>query len=146
MMMLKSYAECATVLPDDHVWEDQRVVVFGGRLAAEAIAEILRNHGYDVSSPECMDEHGWDLNVRISGKRIWLEIQGDSGCFILQVEAMVGIFVRKRDLDLSYYAAFLTKLNEGLRHDPRFLKVEWYALDARQSPTGDPADDPLSVA
>jgi len=102
--------------------------------------------GYDVGPPEYMDEHGWDLNVRVDGKRIWLELQGiDPGEFVLQTEAMVSFFNLLFGADLAYYAEFLTKLTEGLRQDGRFSKVEWYEL-RNHTPVGEPSTDPLKVA
>src|SRR6185295_16661795 len=140
------YAELLTVLPDDSVEDDNRIITFPGRNVAEAIGEILRAVGYDVGPPEYMDEHGWDLNVRVDGKRIWLELQGiDPGEFVLQTEAMVGFFNLLFGAELAYYAEFLTKLTEGLSQDGRFSKVEWYEL-RNHTPVGEPSTDPLKVA
>jgi hypothetical protein len=42
---------------------------------------------------------------------------------------MVGFFEGLfRRPDLTYYAEFLAKLNEGLARDPRFETVQWFAL------------------
>jgi hypothetical protein len=144
-MNFKGYAELVTTLPDDIVEEEGTIVTFPGRNVAEAMAEILHAAGYDVGPPECMHEHGWDLNVHVGGRRIWLELQGvDPGEFILQTEAKVGAFKRLLGVDLRYYAEFLTKLNDGLRADARFSKVEWYELRSHM-PVGRAADDPLKV-
>jgi hypothetical protein len=144
-MNFKGYAELVTVLPDDLVEEDDSIVTYPGRNVAEAMAEILRAAGYDVSPPEYMHEHGWDLNVRVGGRRIWLELQGvDPGEFVLQTEAIVGFFRRLGGVDLRYYAEFLAKLNDGLKGDPRFSKVEWYEL-RNHMPVGEAADGPLKV-
>jgi hypothetical protein len=128
--------------------EDNEIITFPGRNVAEAIGEILRAVGYDVGAPEYMDEHGWDLNVRVDGRRIWLELQGiNPGEFVLQVEAMVGFFRRlspMRVVDFAYYAEFLTRLNEGLKNDPRFSKVEWYEL-RNHTPVGEAVHDPLKA-
>jgi hypothetical protein len=57
----KSYAEFIADFPDDHEEDERDIVLFGGKLAAEAIAEMLRGLGYKVEPPEYMDEHGWDI-------------------------------------------------------------------------------------
>ena len=143
--MKKSYAEFIADFPDDHEEDERDIVLFGGKLAAEAIAEMLRGLGYKVEPPEYMDEHGWDINVYIDGKRIWLELARLTNEYILQVEAMVGFFEGLfRRPDLTYYAEFLAKLNEGLARDPRFETVQWFAL-VNHRPKGDPLAEPPSV-
>lgn len=144
-MNFKAYAELVADFPDDMVEEDGEIVVFPGRTAAEAVAEILRDKGYDVRPPEHMDEHGWDLNIYVDGKRIWLELQDLGEEYVLQIEAIAGFFRRLFGIDLTYYAEFLTKLNEGLGHDPRFRSVRWYEVKNHHSPTGKPANDSLKV-
>jgi len=145
-MNFRSYAEIASDIPLDDVEEDGEIVIFAGKAAAEAIAEALRQAGYDVEAPEHMHEHGWDLNVYVEGKRIWLEVQGfeEPGGYILQTEAMTSFFRRLFGVDLGYYAEFLRKLNDGLRADPRFGSIKWYEL-RDHLPVGEPADDPLRV-
>lgn len=144
-MNFKSYTEFTADFPDDQVEDDDGIVIFGGRNVAEAVAEIIRSGGYDVAPPDYMDEHGWDLNVYVNGKRIWLELQAiGPEEIILQTEAMVGFFRRLFGVDLTYYAEFLTKLNEGLRQHPRFSSVGWFEL-RNERPVGDPQDDPLRV-
>ena len=92
-----------------------------------------------------MHEHGWDLNVYVEGRRIWLEVQGfEDGQYILHTEAMTSFFRRLFGVDLSYYAEFLRKLNDGLRADPRFRSIKWYEL-RNHDPVGEPADEPLKV-
>lgn len=142
--MKKAFAECRTSLPSDRVEEDGEIVVSGGRAAADAIREILAKAGYEASAPEHMGDHGWDMDVRVDGKRIWIEVQMDSDEFFLQVEAMVGFWDRLRGPDLAYYEAFLTKLNDGLRSDKRFTQIHWFKLE-RHSPVGDPLADPLKT-
>jgi hypothetical protein len=106
---------------------------------------MLRGMGYVVEPPEHMDEHGWDINVYIGGRRIWLELVRMTNDYILQIEAMVGLFSRLfRRPDLTYYAEFLTKLNDGLALDPRFESVQWFAL-VNHTPKGEPLAEPPSV-
>ena len=143
-MNFGAYAELTADFPDDGVEGDGGFVIFPGRTAAEAIASALRDKGYEVGPAEHMEEHGWDLNVRVEEKRIWLEIQDLGDEYVLQIEAMVGFFQRLRGVDLGYFADFLTKLNEGLRNDARFRSVKWYPLKNNR-PSGEPSDDPLAV-
>jgi hypothetical protein len=146
-MNFRGYAELAVNFPDEQVEKDGQIIDLGGRTAAESISEILRGLGYDASPPEYAGDHGWDLNVYVDRKRIWLEIQPgpEKQEHILQIEAMAGFFRRLFGIDLTYYAEFLTKLNEGLRHDRRFASVRWYAVKNHHNPTGQPADEPLKV-
>jgi hypothetical protein len=139
------YAEFLADFPDDHEENERDILLFGGRLAAEAIAEMLRGLGYVVEAPEYMGDHGWDINVYVDGKRIWLELVRLTNEYILQIEALPGLFERLfRRPDLSYYAEFLTKLNEGLARDPRFEPLQWYAL-VDHNPKGEPMAEPPSV-
>jgi len=142
-----AYAELSANFPDEAIQgEDGEMIDLGARTAAEAIGEILRGAGYDIAPPEFMGDHGWDLNVYVDRKRIWLEFQpgAEPQEYILQIEAMAGFFRRLRGIDLTYYAEFLTKLNEGVGRDPRFRWIKWYELK-NHSPTGDPSDEPLKV-
>lgn len=144
-MNFKGYAELVTNLPDDVAEEDDEITVYPGRNVAEALADIIRAAGYDVGAPEDRGIRGWDLNIRVGGKRIWLEVQGiDPQEFILQTEAKVGLLKRLFGVDLGYYAEFLTKLNDGLQGDSRFGKAKWYAL-RNNMPSGRAAKDPLKV-
>ena len=144
-MNFKGYAEVATTLPDDIVEENDEIITYPGRNVIEAVSEILRASGYDLRPAGYRHERGWDVNVYVRGKRIWLGLQGiDPKEFILLTEAKVGFFTRLFGVDLIYYAEFLTDLNDGLQRDPRFSKVEWYEL-RNQIPVGEAADAPLKV-
>jgi hypothetical protein len=144
--MKHRYAEFSANFPDDHEEDERDIVVFGGRLAAEAIAEMLRASGYEVSRPEHMHEHGWDFEVRIGGKRVWFELVRLTDDYILQTEAMIGWFAGLfGPVDFTFYAELLAQLNEGLAKDPRFGPIEWYALSSNHKRIGEPLAEPPSV-
>lgn len=134
------YAECVSDLPSDHVETDE-AITFGGRGAAEAIAGILRGLGYRVEGPMEVGIRGWDLDIYVGGKRIWLEVQNDSDEFFLQTEAMVGLFGRLFGADLSHYRQFMQRLNKALRADSRFKEINWFAT-VKHQPVGEPLSEP----
>jgi hypothetical protein len=144
-MRRKALAEFDASFPQDCVENDEDIEIFGGRLASEAIAGILRKAGYDVSSPRHAHEHGWDFEVRVGGRRIWVQVTRLDDDYILIAEALVGVFERTfKKMDYSYYRQFLVDLNTGLAADARFKPAKWYRFGERGQ-YGDPEHDPLSV-
>lgn len=157
-MRTYSYAECRSNLPSDFDEEESEegereeedgheededednVDTYGGRRVAEAIGQMLRDLGYRVEGPICVDDHGWDLDVFVGRKRIWVEVQGDSDEFWLQTEAMIGVLGRLFRADVSYYWEFMQRLNDGLRAHPSFTSIEWYG-----GKLGRPVGPPLHV-
>jgi hypothetical protein len=154
-MRIYSYAEGRSDLPSDfddgdeidgndveeEDDEDGGEETYGGRIVAEAIGHMLRDLGYRVDGPICVDDHGWDLDVFVGGRRIWVEVQGGSDEFWLQTEAMVGLFGRLFRPDISHYREFMQRLSDGLRAHPAFTEIKWYATRAGRS-VGPPLDAP----
>jgi hypothetical protein len=136
-----SYAECESDLPSDPISEDGDEDRLGALGAAEVIAEMVRGLGYRVEGPVDAGHRGWDLDVYVGQKRIWVEVQGDSPEFWLQTEAMVGLIGRLFRADLSHYRDFMRQLSKGLREDPRFTSVRWFAGEVGH-PVGEPLDTP----
>lgn len=56
---------CTTTLPDDHEWDEagEETVKPGGESAAYALADLLRQAGMDVSTPELWEDYGWCFDV-----------------------------------------------------------------------------------
>jgi hypothetical protein len=147
MMKRRTYAEFTANFPDDFVLNEagDDFEIFGGRLASEAIADALRNAGYRVDPPNHAHEHGWEFSAWEGKRRLWLQVtRMEDADYILITEAMLGLFQRMSKVDLSYYADFLTKLNEGLRRDDRFGSVGWFR-QIRFTPVGEPTADPLQT-
>jgi hypothetical protein len=146
-MKRHTYAEFTARFPEDFVLNEagDDFEIFGGRLASEAIADVLRNAGYRVQPPEHAHEHGWQFSAWEGKRRLWLQVtRMEETDYILITEAMLGFFQRMSHVDLSYYAEFLTKLNDGLKRDDRFGSIDWFR-QVGFSTVGEPIDDPLQT-
>ena len=127
-MQLKTCSEFVADFPYDGIEDDEDFIEHPGRGVTEAIAEMLRACGFEVSAPEHQFEMGWDFNVATERKRVWILISAfyglDAGCeCILQTEGYGGLFDRRRTLDV--HAEVLTRLNTAMASDGRFSKVRW---------------------
>lgn len=141
-MQIRPCAELYADFPDDQIEdEDGEIVEFGGRGVAEAIVAILERLGYEVSPPEHQHEHGWDFEVTIQGKRVWMQVSDLADVFILATEHRPGFSLFGRD-DRPY-AEILTRLNAEFGNDPRFHKV-WWRLRNDVLAEGPGASEPVS--
>ena len=110
--------------PDDQIEDGHDIVVFGGRGVTDAIAQMIRGLGYQVSAPQDEDFKGWSLNVSDRRSEFWLRFSdlGDSG--VLVTADMT--FPRWLwPLPRRAYADFLLKLDAELRRDGRFREIKW---------------------
>jgi hypothetical protein len=125
-VQIRPCAEFTAVFPDDSIEEDGDIVQFGGRGVAEAMAAMLQDAGFDVSTPEHHFEHGWDFDVKTQRKRVWIQITEIGDVFVLASKFYGGTFPRRSDEEV--YSDVLTRLNAGLACDVRFSKVRWQHL------------------
>jgi len=140
-MLIRPCAEFTADFPDDMVEEDGEVIQFGGRAVADAISQMLRSRSYAVTPPEHQGEHGWDFEVKVEKRRIWIQISDLGDCFVLSSKCYAGLIPRRQDEII--YASVLTVLNEGLAADGRFSNVRW--LLQRDVQTGAPgAEAPVA--
>lgn len=130
-MLIRPCAEFTPDFPDDRIEEDGEIIQFGGRGVAEAISTSLRGHGYEVTPPEHQGEYGWDFEVRVQKRRIWILISDLGDGFILQSRCYAGLFPRRQDETI--YAEVLNRLNEALIADGRFGNVRWMQLAELQT-------------
>ena len=122
-MLIRPCAEFQADFPDDMIEEDDEVVQFGGRAVTETISEMLRDRGYEATTPEHQGEHGWDFEVKIQKRRIWIQISYLGNVFVLDSKCYAGLILRQ--LDETVYAEILTRLNDCLATDGRFSDVRW---------------------
>ncbi len=67
-MALHAGFECLADFPDDMIEEDGEIVVLGGRLIAEALADKLRDADLEGEDPQLHALNGWGVYVSF-GKR-----------------------------------------------------------------------------
>lgn len=122
-MLIRPCAEFQANFPDDMIEEDGEIVQFGGRAVTETISAMLRDRGYEVTPPEHQGENGWDFNVKIQKRSIWIQISYLGDGFILNSKCYAGVIPRQ--LDETVHAEVLKRLNDGLATDGRFSDVRW---------------------
>lgn len=129
-------AEFWADFPEDGIEDGDDFIEFPGRGVTEALVEMCRAFGFEVSAAEHQHHLGWDFNIKTERKRIWVLISAldfsDAGheC-ILQSECHGSLFDRRRSRDV--HAEVLTRLNGALAGDGRFSKVRWLTQDQIQT-------------
>lgn len=137
---IRSRAEIVADFPDDSIEDDDDIIQFGGRGLAEAIVEMLRRLGYEVSTPEHRDEHGWDFTVRSNRKKVWMQVTDLRTEYVLSTDYIWSLraFLSKEQM----YAPLLRRLNQEFARDPRFKNVSWYgAYEPGGRGAANPVDD-----
>ncbi|MGQ3017659.1 hypothetical protein [Phenylobacterium sp.] len=124
-MKIRPQAEFETSLPYDAVDGDEDndfdQIDPGGRNIAEAVGELLRPLGYDVSAPIHEDDHGWRLDIASGKRKFWLLINRVKGekPYLMADES-------RNFWHPPHFEDFLTQLNTAMSSDPRFSNVLWY--------------------
>jgi hypothetical protein len=122
-MVIRPCAEFRADFPDDMIEEDGEIVQFPGRAVAETMSEMLRNIRYGATAPEHQQENGWDFDVKIQKRTIWIQVSDLGDGFVLASKCYAGLLPRQQDEVV--YAEVLTRLNECLAADVRFSNVRW---------------------
>lgn len=139
-MKIRSTAEIVADFPDDSIEDDHDIIQFGGRGIAEAIAEMLRRLGYEVSTPEHQQEHGWDFTVKSRRKKVRMQVTHLEPEYILSTKYIPSFraFFSKEQM----YAPLLKRLNAEFANDPRFKSVKWFASYGSEAQGAvEPVDD-----
>jgi hypothetical protein len=125
-MILRTRALFHTTLPEDLTDYGDDHLQFGSRDVAEAVADIAKKRGYQVTEPEYEGDHGWTFEVRQKNKSVWFQITslGPDQCLLIGEE--FGNFGINRKTKTAFHAEVLTELNAGLSSDARFYGVSWY--------------------
>jgi hypothetical protein len=126
-MKVCPHAEFRVDLPDDAVFDGDRLVVSPGQGLAEIISDMLARLGYSVSPPEDVAEHGWQFDAYANGRRVWLQVsQIFLGEGILMTKELPAIFQRVFRRKESIHAALLSGLHREMLADPRFQDLKWW--------------------
>lgn len=125
-MKVRPWAEFRTGLPDDHIEEGPRIVQFGGKSVAKAIADILVGFGCDVSEPIYADEHGWELDI-VAGeqrRRLWCQVTLlDKYLIVFEQNSWIANTLGRYH---PAYLDMLKRLGAALADDEQFHDVRWY--------------------
>ncbi len=132
-MKIFPHAEFRADVPDDAVEKGDDIVVFPGRGLAEIIAGMLTRLGYDVSPPDHAHEHGWELDARRGGRRVWLQVTQLPGKAkprpadaILMTEERPTLLQRVLGRKESIHAELLSGLHQEMQAEPRFQEITWW--------------------
>jgi hypothetical protein len=119
---VRNKAKIGTNFPADAVQENGKIIQWGGRAVAMAIAEILRRLGAEVSEPISAVEQGWRLDIRYGGVSVRWQVEDGGGFVYLDMDDRL---VAER----SEYVELVVQSNAELRSDPRFHNIRWYRRD-----------------
>ncbi|WP_114954324.1 hypothetical protein [Sphingosinicella terrae] len=123
-MALHAGFECVADFPDDMIEEDDEIVVLGGRLIAEALADMLREKDLEVEDPQLHALNGWEVYVTL-GKREHMVLVTDLGDFTTIQIVDVTPFWRRFGGSKSDFWDFVRTVHELVASDPRFSNIEW---------------------
>lgn len=123
-MALHAGFECVADFPDDMIEEDGEIVVLGGRLIAEAMANKLRDAGLEVEDPQLHALNGWEVQVSL-GKRDSLVLVTDLGDFVTIQVIDTTPFWRRFGGGKADFWAFVRTVHDLVAADPRFSRLEW---------------------
>jgi len=128
-VIVRSCATFTADLPDDHIEDEDgaKIIQFGGKSVAEAIAEILARLGCVVGPPRYADEHGWELDTKFGKRSLWCQVTFMDFylVFFEDISWVNELLGRHHPL----YLDVLTRLAQELGHDPRFHDVLWFRRD-----------------
>lgn len=132
--------------PDDWVeTEEEGITVYGGRGVAEALGAMLVKHGYKVSEPEHMFEHGWDFYANGQDLEVWFEVC-EIEEFLLQTADNSAIWRKLLGRTRKPYEELLSRLHAEMSADPRFSGIRWHHPRAYdQTPEGGGAEAPVGA-
>jgi hypothetical protein len=139
-MRLRKIADFEPDFPYDAVEEDDEFILLPGRNIAEAICDILRRLGLEVSTPEHTPPYGWRFDARSDRFRIWFQVTHLGEEVVLGTEDRSPLIGRLFGRTQQAYAGLLTGLSDELKADGRFRRLQWWD---RYSARGIPADDPV---
>jgi hypothetical protein len=127
MIAIRPWAEFGGDFPDDQVEDETGIVRFGGKNVSEAIAEILRSFGCEVSAPMYAGDHGWELEIEFRRAAIWAQITSLFPVYNALFTDWPPIFFSKNNNLI--YVNFLTRVNAALATDCRFHDISWHEYD-----------------
>ncbi|MDO8378655.1 hypothetical protein [Phenylobacterium sp.] len=129
--------------PEDGVEDEDGVPQFRGRAVTEAIVEILKGFGFQVSPPE-YDDHGWGFEFRASERRFGGLVTAMDETLLLNCEDLSRSLTDKlfKRPPSPIYVDVMKRLNGALGRDPRFHHLQWYADSNLKPPvSASPVDE-----
>lgn len=138
-MKVRPWAEFRSDLPTDVIDDGDDILQYGGRSVADAIAQMLRELGCDVSPPDPQGEQGWNLYVTFERRSLWCQIshfgrneeRDDEYLFLFDQNKFIGNPFRRYH---PAYLDILSKLAVALANDRRFHDVLWFEQGMEEAP------------
>ncbi|HVY32855.1 MAG TPA: hypothetical protein VG960_00415 [Caulobacteraceae bacterium] len=141
-MILRTMATFRSDLADNGVEAEDThdFIEWPGRAHALVLADILQAMGWRISKMVDSNEHGWELEAKLNGNRIWMQISPIDE-IILMFEGSSPIwtwFFAPRPTGV--FPETLTAIDAALHADGRFHDLRWftnkeYQHDAPGAPT-----------
>jgi hypothetical protein len=125
-MKICTVLECVTDFPDDAIEDGDRIVQPGGRTAACAVSDLLKDAGMITSIPKLdLGHHSWLFDAVQDGQKYRLLVNLDEETLWIMTKNFSPLwpwFGRK-----AHYVRFLSDLHRLLSQDKRFRSVNWEA-------------------
>lgn len=126
-MKIRPWATFHADFPDDYLEDEERIIQFGGKNVAEAIAELLTALGYRASEPISAEERGWEIDLDTDDRSLWFRVTdlGDRHALLAQDPTfLAGLFGQH-----PAYLKYLRELHAALTSDPRFKNIVWWPFN-----------------
>jgi hypothetical protein len=117
---ISNKALISTDFPDDTVWVNDEIVLWGCKNVTVAIGEILTRLGAEVSKP-ILEDNGWALNISYKDREPWCLVHDGVEHIYFYIEDRWGARG-----DPAAYVELIVQLNAELHRDPRFHDIRWY--------------------
>jgi hypothetical protein len=123
--------ECVTDFPDDQIEEDGRIIQPGGRAAAFAVADLLRECGMITTVPQLDYEHGWQFEATQGEQTYIIQTtylpQQTESRMVIYAEDQSSLVRRWFGWNNDKFVQFLNTLHRLLSQDERFISVSLWS-------------------
>jgi hypothetical protein len=131
-MISRVYIYLAPTFEDEGVVDGHNWVELPGQVVAGVLAEILEGLGCKVDTIYSEGDKGWEFNFDYERVRMWARVGKIEDFLIsLTVYGWLDLTGRRKRIFLQ----LLRRLDETLKHDPRFENIRWYTQ--KQMDAGD---------
>ena len=133
----------ATGFPNEAKWTPTgSPLVPDGRPIAEALANALREKGFEVSAPQQHLFYGWCFEIAFQGGIEWCLLQ-QPGPWLLLVRDKRSMVQRLLHRTSGGEMETLTALDRILKSDARFSSIQWFDEQAYEGGAKQGAESPL---
>jgi len=139
-MIAKPLAVFRADFPDDQVEDARNIVLLGGRNVAEAIGQLLRDGGCEVSGIEYDDPRGWAFFAKFQGEVFNCQTTSFYPRFFFDIYGPP-----RNPHKLQIFTEFTRLVDTALRDDGRFHDVQWYLRKDAPDPWGYDEDSPAPI-